>query len=105
MSNVTKKDIVAELANKLGTHDVNFVKNVVQSFLELVRDNLARGQRMEFRDFGIFELVPRKAKKGRNITKKMEVEIPAQSVVKFTPGKELAEKAKAYGVAHPEFLK
>lgn len=104
MSNVTKKDVVLLIANKLGHHDLKHLSDFVDAFIEVVTEKLSNNERIEFRNFGIFELKPRKEKKGRNITLNQIVVIPKQSVVKFTPGKELAEKAKKYGESHSEFF-
>ncbi len=89
MATVTKKKLIQDISKKRGVHP-NDVRNVVQSFLDEMTDCLASGNRLEFRDFGVFEIVQRKQKIGRN-PKNAEVPIiiPARSAVKFTPGKKM----------------
>ncbi len=61
---------------------------VVQAFLDEMTDVLTKGDRLEFRDFGVFEIVERKEKIGRNPKNpSVPIKIPARKAVKFTPGK------------------
>ncbi len=70
----------------------NDVRNVIQSFLDVMTDYLAEGDRLEFRDFGVFEIVERKQKVGRNPKNAaVPIVIPARPAVKFTPGKKMKE--------------
>lgn len=96
MSTKTKKDIVHEIAvsKNLPPHEV---RDVVQAFLEKMMESLSEGQRLEFRHFGVFEVVNRKAKVGRN-PKKAEVAIviPPRKAVKFTPGKKMKSMIEAF---------
>ena len=89
MPNKTKRDLVQEIASDhaLNPHQVH---NVVQSFLEKVIETLSSGQRLEFRHFGVFEVVSRKAKIGRNPKRAdVAIAIPQRSAVKFTPSKKM----------------
>lgn len=91
MDTMTKKRLVNEISHALGLHP-NDVRNVVQAFLDAVAQALSRGERLEFRDFGVFEIVERKAKIGRNPKNAhVPIRIPARKVVKFTPGKKMKE--------------
>ena len=68
----------------------NDVKNVIQSFLDEMTDILSEGNRLEFRDFGVFEVVMRKKKIGRNPKNaSVPIVIPARPAVKFTSGKKM----------------
>jgi integration host factor subunit beta len=100
--NVTKKQIIHEVAVKMNHHDIPLIQTVIQTFLDLMVDKLAKKERMEFRDFGVFEVVKRKHKKGRkNFASGGSGEtvlIPGRYVVKFSPGKELSEKVKSIPV-------
>lgn len=89
MATITKKKLIQTISQKRGVHP-NDVRGVVQSFLDAMTDCLASGDRLEFRDFGVFEIVHRKQKIGRN-PKNAEVPIiiPARPAVKFTPGKRM----------------
>lgn len=89
MGTVTKKKLVQVIAQKRGMHP-NDVRNVIQSFLDTMTDYLAVGDRLEFRDFGVFEIVTRKKKIGRNPKQAdVPIVIPARKAVKFTPGKKM----------------
>jgi len=92
MSTVTKKKLIQSIAQKRGMHP-NDVRNVVQSFLDEMTECLADGNRLEFRDFGVFEIVKRKKKIGRNPKNAdVPIVIPERMAVKFTPGKKMREE-------------
>jgi nucleoid DNA-binding protein len=65
MATITKKKLVHSISQDKGLHP-NDVRSVMQAFLDLMVDHLASGDRLEFRDFGVFEIVQRKQKIGRN---------------------------------------
>jgi integration host factor subunit beta len=91
MATITKKKLIQVIAQKQGVHPDD-VREVIQSFLDIITDCLAEGNRLEFRDFGVFEIVTRKQKIGRNPKNAaVPIVIPARSVVKFTPGKKMKE--------------
>jgi len=100
MATITKKKLIQVISQKLGVHP-NDVRNVIQSFLDTMTHDLAQGDRLEFRDFGVFEIVERKQKIGRNPKNAgVPIVIPARAAVKFTPGKKmrkLIEKPKSAG--------
>ena len=89
MATITKKKLVQVISQDLGLHP-NDVRNVVQGFLDRMTDYLAQGDRLEFRDFGVFEIVERKQKIGRNPKNAgVPIIIPARLAVKFTSGKKM----------------
>lgn len=91
MATITKKRLVHLISNARGIHP-NEVRNVIQSFLDAMTDALAKGDRLEFRDFGVFEIVVRKRKVGRNPKNAaVPIVIPARTAVKFTPGKKMRD--------------
>ncbi len=98
MATVTKKKLVQQIANRKGMHP-NEVRGLLQEFLDAMTDYLAEGDRLEFRDFGVFEIVERKQKIGRNPKNPgVAIVIPTRKAVKFTPGKKmkgLIEEGKA----------
>ncbi len=61
----------------------------VDRILEAMREALARGERIELRGFGVFEVRPRKGGVGRNLSKGTEMPIPPGWVVRFKAGKDL----------------
>lgn len=87
----TKKKLITAISEEKGIHP-NDVRHVIQAFLDKMTDSLKDGERLEFRDFGVFEVVQRKQKIGRNPKKADEpIVIPARFAVKFTPGKKMRE--------------
>lgn len=90
-STTTKKKLIHAISQEKGIHP-NDVRHVIQAFLDKMTESLHRGDRLEFRDFGVFEVVERKQKIGRNPKKADEpIVIPARNAVKFTPGKKMRE--------------
>jgi integration host factor subunit beta len=89
MATITKKKLIQVISQNRSLHP-NDVRNVIQSFLDQMTEYLAQGDRLEFRDFGVFEIVERKQKVGRNPKNAgVPIIIPAHSAVKFTPGKKM----------------
>jgi nucleoid DNA-binding protein len=89
---MTKKDLVLRIAKATKVPQYEVAK-IVQMFLDGVSEELIMGGNLEFRNFGIFELVKRKSRIGRNPRKAdIAIEIPERVVVKFRPGKTLKAK-------------
>jgi integration host factor subunit beta len=89
MATITKKKLIQVISQDRGVHP-NDVRNVIQSFLDAMTQYLSKGDRLEFRDFGVFEVVERKQKIGRNPKNaSVPIVIPARLAVKFTPGKNM----------------
>ncbi|MBS0620921.1 MAG: HU family DNA-binding protein [Verrucomicrobia bacterium] len=89
MATITKKKLIQVISQNQGVHPDD-VRNVIQSFLDVMTDYLSQGDRLEFRDFGVFEIVERKQKIGRNPKNAgVPIIIPARLAVKFTPGKKM----------------
>lgn len=85
----TKKKLIHSISQEKGIHPSD-VRHVIQAFLDKMTESLRDGDRLEFRDFGVFEVVERKQKIGRNPKKADEpIIIPARNAVKFTPGKKM----------------
>lgn len=92
---ITKKTLIHLISQEkeISPRDV---RHVVQAFLDKMTDFLAEGHRLEFRDFGVFEIVERKQKIGRNPKRADEpIIIPSRRVVKYTPGKEMRQRTSA----------
>lgn len=101
MATITKKKLIQVISQELGLHP-NDVRNVIQSFLDRMTDYLATGDRLEFRDFGVFEIVHRKQKIGRNPKNAaVPIVIPARPAVKFTAGKKMKKMIEKEGTSHP----
>ncbi len=102
MQTITKKSLIQKISQKKGIHP-NDVRSVVQAFLDEMTDVLARGDRLEFRDFGVFEIVERKQKIGRNPKNpSVPITIPARKAVKFTPGKKMKKQIEIVKAAHSQ---
>ena len=90
MPTITKKDFVDRIAEKtLCKHVV--VKTVVQQFLGEIVSELAKGNRLEFRDFGVFEVREQAARVAQNPKTLEPVEVPAKRRVKFKMGRMMRE--------------
>ncbi|OQX83384.1 MAG: integration host factor subunit beta [Candidatus Omnitrophica bacterium 4484_49] len=90
---MTKKDIVDRIVQKTGLKYLD-VKKVVQMTFDTMAEALTTGEKIELRNFGVFKIKLRKAKKGRNPRTGEEVPVPERKVVVFKPGLELKEKVK-----------
>ncbi len=90
----TKKNLIQSIAQDKGIHP-NDARQIIQAFLDKITESLAKGERLEFRDFGVFEVVKRKQKIGRNPKKaNVDIVIPARLAVKFTAGRKMDEILK-----------
>ena len=89
-SNVHKRTIVENVARKTGnlTQDTS---KIIETFLSEIVNELAKGNRLEFRGFGVFEIVNRKKKLARNPRTNEEVMVPARKAIKFKMGKNMRE--------------
>jgi nucleoid DNA-binding protein len=86
---LTKRDLVIRISNETGMVQQQ-VLEVIQKTLDYIAEALAKGDKVELRNFGVFEVKIRKARIGRNPNApETDVPIPERSVVKFKPGKEM----------------
>jgi DNA-binding protein HU-beta len=90
---VTKADVIAAVSEKTGIEKAD-VSTALESFFEVVKDNLAGGENIYIRGFGSFINKQRAAKIARNISKNTAIEIPAHSVPSFKPAKVFVEQVK-----------
>jgi len=86
MATVTKKELVDRIADQTDTKRV-VVKKIVQGFLNEIINELGRGNRLEFRDFGVFETKERAARIAQNPKTLQRVEVPPKRTVKFKIGR------------------
>ncbi len=85
---MTKKDIVAEVVNRTGLSKTE-AQVAVETVVETMKRSMERGERIEVRGFGVFDIRPRKTGVGRNPKTGEEVTIPPGRAVRFKPGKGL----------------
>ncbi|NBS14073.1 MAG: integration host factor subunit beta [Verrucomicrobia bacterium] len=89
MENLTKRDLVVRISNETNLVQQDVLK-VIQLTLDHVKESLLKGDAVQLRNFGVFEIKIRKARVGRNPNKpETDVPIPARAVVKFKAGKEM----------------
>lgn len=81
---MTKKELVDQIAEKRGM-SAQEVLSVVEDLMKLVKRNVAAGDSVYLRGFGVFQSRLRRAKVGRNITKGEQLSIPAKRVPQFRP--------------------
>ena len=91
MSTITKKDLVDRITESTQTKRV-LVKATVQNFLDEFVSELAKGNRLEFRDFGVFETAMRAARVAQNPKTLEQVHVPAKRIVKFKMGRLMKQK-------------
>ena len=94
MSTVTKKELIGRIAERTQAKRV-LVKRVVQAFLDEVTAELCKDNRLEFRDFGVFETKTRAARIAQNPKTLERVEVPAKRTVKFKMGRLMRENLAA----------
>ncbi len=88
---VTKRELVNRIAEETGQTKV-VVRDVLQRFLDSVIDELSVGNRLEFRDFGVFEVRERAARVAQNPRTLEKVPVPAKRVVKFKVGRVMRKR-------------
>lgn len=90
---ITKKELVNRTAKLTGDKQ-RVVKKVIQTFLDQMSDELAKGNRLEFREFGIFETRTRAARMAQNPKTLEKVSVPAKRSVKFKAGRLMKQNLK-----------
>lgn len=88
---LTKKDIVRTISEEIGLTQQQ-TKQIVQKTFDAIIDSLVRERRIELRNFGVFEVKQRAARKARNPRTGRQVSVPEKFVVTFKPGKEMEAK-------------
>ncbi|HYT88217.1 MAG TPA: HU family DNA-binding protein [Gemmataceae bacterium] len=90
---MTKKEIVKQISEELGLTQLK-TKEIVQKTFNAIVDTLLREKRIELRNFGVFEVKRRKARKARNPRTGAKVDVEPKNVVTFKPGKEMEERVR-----------
>lgn len=90
---MTKKEIVKEISDALGMTQLK-TKEIVQKTFDAIVKTLVEDGRIELRNFGVFEVKKRAARKARNPRTGDKVFVPEKFVVTFKPGKEMEEKVR-----------
>jgi integration host factor subunit beta len=100
MATITKKELTDRVAEKT-RYTRGSVKQTLQAFLDLVVEELAKGNRIEFREFGVFEVRERSARIAQNPKTLQRVEVPAKRTVKFKVGRVMREHIDASTAEFP----
>ncbi|MFC1624103.1 HU family DNA-binding protein [Candidatus Omnitrophota bacterium] len=90
---MTKKDIVVKIANESGIKQID-VKKTVQMTFDIIIDTLAKGEKIELRNFGVFKTKSRKGRMGRNPRTGQQVPVAPKRVAVFKPGLIMKAKVK-----------
>ena len=90
---VTKKEIVKTISEEIGLTQLK-TKEIVQKTFDAIVETLVDEGRIELRNFGVFEVKKRAARKARNPRTGDKVFVPAKYVVTFKPGKEMEERVR-----------
>ena len=90
---MTKKEIVKEISDKLGLTQLK-TKEIVQNTFDAIIETLVEEERIELRNFGVFEVKKRAARRARNPRTGEKVEVPEKYVVTFKPGKEMEARVQ-----------
>ena len=94
MATITKKQLIDRIADLTQTKRIA-VKPIVQYFLDEITTELAKGNRLEFRDFGVFEPRTRPARTAQNPKTLEPVQIPPKRTVKFKTGRLMKQQLNA----------
>lgn len=91
MATITKKELIDRIADKEQLKRV-LVKRIIQTFLDTIVEELGHGNRLEFRDFGVFEAKIRAAREAQNPKTMHKVTVPSRRTVKFKVGRVMRER-------------
>jgi nucleoid DNA-binding protein len=92
-SGVTKKEIVKTISEKLGLTQLT-TRDIVQKTFDAIIETLVEERRIELRNFGVFEVRRRKARRARNPRTGGSVQVPEKFTVTFKPGKEMEARVR-----------
>ena len=90
---MTKKEIVKTISEEIGSTQLK-TKEIVQKTFDAIVETLVADGRIELRNFGVFEVKKRAARKARNPRTGQRVNVPEKYVVTFKPGKEMEERVR-----------
>ena len=93
MSTITKKELIDRIAEGTQAKRV-LVKQIIQTFLNEITAELSADNRLEFRDFGVFETRTRASRIAQNPKTLERVEVPAKRTVKFKMGRLMRENLR-----------
>ena len=92
---MSKKEIVKQISERIGLTQLK-TKDIVQQTFDAIVDTLIEVGRIELRNFGVFEVKMRKARKARNPRTGERVDVEPKKVVTFKPGKEMEDRVRKF---------
>ena len=101
MATITKKELIDQISEKTNNKRV-VVKRIVQAFLDDIIDELGRDNRLEFRDFGVFETKRRAARVAQNPKTLERVHVPPKRTVKFKVGRLMKMRLHEQDMKEPQ---
>ncbi len=100
MATITKKQLIDRIAEQTANKRV-VVKRIIQTFLDEIIDELGSGNRLEFRDFGVFESKNRAARVAQNPKTLERVTVPPKRTVKFKVGRLMKQRLQGNSSGSP----
>ncbi|MCH8852909.1 MAG: integration host factor subunit beta [Planctomycetes bacterium] len=100
MATITKKELIDRIAEQTANKRV-VVKRIIQTFLDEIIDELGSGNRLEFRDFGVFESKHRAARVAQNPKTLERVTVPPKRTVKFKVGRLMKQRLQGNSPGSP----
>ena len=97
MATVTKKELIDRISERTQANRVT-VKRIIQAFLDEIMKELCEDNRLEFRDFGVFETRTRAARVAQNPKTLQRVHVPTKRTVKFKMGQQMKESLSVSAV-------
>ena len=91
MATITKRELIDRIAEQENCKRV-LVKRIIQSFLDSIVDELGNGNRLEFREFGVFEAKIRGSRQAQNPRTLDRVSVPSRRTVKFKVGRIMKQR-------------
>ena len=91
MATITKKELIDRITKKTQCKNLT-CREIVQQFLNEIATELGKNNRLEFRDFGVFEVKERAARTAQNPKTLEKIHVPAKRKVKFKMGRIMKER-------------
>jgi integration host factor subunit beta len=91
MATITKKELIDRIAKRTQCKNIT-AKEIVQQFLDEIASELAKNNRLEFREFGVFEVRERATRIAQNPKTLEKIKVPAKRAVKFKMGRIMRER-------------
>lgn len=93
MATITKKELIDRVADGTGYRRAQ-AKEIIQQFLDEIVNELGKNNRLEFRDFGVFETRIRKARRAQNPKTLEPVDVPEKRTIKFKVGRLMKQRLR-----------